>query len=170
MLETPAELATMQELLEASAAGAGAHLGDIFTDENRPDAAGVCRAMNGMCLVTVATVTADGRPISGPLDGYLLHGELWASSSPDSVRVRHLRTRPAVSATYLPDAQFALIVHGRAELMALHSDAAAELRQAMLDHYVPLQGASFAEWLADLDGVAIRIEADKLFAIEFAEE
>lgn len=120
-----------------------------------------------MCLLSVATATADGRPISGPLDGYLLHGALWASSSPDSVRMRHLRTRPAISATYLPGAHFALIVHGHATLMDLQSDDAAFLRQAMLNHYLPMQGKAFEEWLADLDGVAFRIDAEKMFAISF---
>jgi len=164
MHETPDEVTALQHLLDASIAGAGPHLRSIFTDDHRPSAADIVSEMTGMCLLTVATVTADGRPIAGPLDGYLLHGTLWASSSPESVRVRHLRVRPAVSATYLPGENFALSVHGRADVLDLHSAPADELRQAMLDHYVPLQGPAFAEWLESLDGVAIRIDADKMFA------
>lgn len=164
MHESPAELAGLQRLLDTSMAGAGSHLRGIFTDDRRADAARVCERMTGMCLLTVATVTADGRPLAGPLDGYLLHGTLWASSSPESVRVRHLRQRPAVSATYLPDEDFAFTVHGRAEVLDLQSDAAAGLRRAMLDHYVPLQGPAFVEWLDDLDGVAVRIDAERAFA------
>jgi hypothetical protein len=164
MHETPDELAAVEHLLTTSIAGAGPHLRSIFTEDHRPDARQVCAEMSGMCLLTVATVTAAGRPIAGPLDGYLLHGVLWASSSPESVRVRHLRTRPAVSATYLPGEHFALTVHGRAEVLDLHAAAATDLRQAMLAHYVPLQGQAFADWLDTLDGVAIRIDADKMFA------
>lgn len=170
MHETPVELTALQRLLDASATAAGAHLASIFTHDHRPGAAEVCAEMTGMRLLTVATVTADGRPIAGPLDGYLLHGALWASSSPDSVRVRHLRERPAVSATYLPSERFALIVHGRAEVMDLQSAEADELRQAMLDHYVPLQGPAFAQWLDELGGVAVRIDADKLFAFHLPHE
>lgn len=169
MHETPEEVAALQRLLDASAAAAGPHLASIVTDDHHPSAAEIVTEMTGMCLLTVATATADGRPIAGPLDGYLLHGRLWTSSSPDSVRVRHLRNRPAVSATYLPGEHFALTVHGRAAVIDLQSDDAGELRQAMLDHYVPLQGPAFARWLADLDGVAVRIDADKVFAYRLAD-
>lgn len=164
MFETPDELTQLQQLLDSSAAGAGSHLRNIISDERRPSAAEVCDVMQVMCLVTVATATSDGRPICGPYDGYLLHGSLWFSSSPDSVRMRHLAARPAVSATYLPGIEFAVTVHGRAELVDLKDPACAELRQAMLDHYVPVQGPSFAEWLSDLEGLGARIDADKIFA------
>lgn len=162
--ETVDEITVLQDLLDLSAAGAGSHLRGIFTDGLRPDAVEVCARMTGMRLLTVATVTADGRPVSGPLDGYLLHGVLWASSSPNSVRIRHLRARPAISATYLPDESFALIVHGHATLFDFHSDEASELRSAMIEHYVPLQGPTFADWVDELDGVAVRIDAERLFA------
>ncbi len=159
----------MEGLLSSSAADGGAHLRGIFTADRRPSAQEICAEMAGMRLLTVATVTADGRPITGPLDGYLLHGSLWVSSSPDSVRMRHLAQRSAVSATYLPGERFALIVHGTAELRPLQSDAAGELRQAMLDHYVPLQGPSFVAWLEELDGIAVRIVAKKMFAFRTAD-
>jgi hypothetical protein len=162
--ETAEELEEMQRLLDASAASAGAHLRSIVTDERRPTALELCEAMQGLCLLTVATVTADGRPLTGPVDGYLLHGSLWFSSSPDSFRMRHLARRPAVSATYLPGEELAVSVHGRAELWPFDSGEAAELRQAMLDHYVPLQGPAFAEWVENLEAVCARIVADKIFA------
>ena len=38
MLETPEELAALQDLLDASMAAAGPHLRDIITDERRLDA------------------------------------------------------------------------------------------------------------------------------------
>jgi hypothetical protein len=41
--------------------------------------------------------------------------------------------------------------------------AARELRQAMLDHYVPIQGPQFEEWLDNLDAIGARIEPDKMF-------
>ncbi|HEX4863644.1 MAG TPA: pyridoxamine 5'-phosphate oxidase family protein, partial [Acidimicrobiales bacterium] len=107
--------------------------------------------------------TADGRPLCGPVDGYFLHGSFWFSSGRDSVRVRHLRRRPAVSATHLPGENLAVTVHGRAELFELSRQEGAELRQAMLDHYVPLQGPQFEEWLDELDGLGARIHAERMF-------
>ena len=68
-----------------------------------------------MCLLVLATATADGRPLAGPVDGYFLHGTFWFSSGTRSVRMRHLAARPAVSATHLPGEELAVTVHGRAE-------------------------------------------------------
>jgi len=35
----------------------------------------------------------------------------------------------------------------------------------MLDHYLPLQGPAFETWLDQLDSVAARIAADKMFTL-----
>jgi general stress protein 26 len=163
MLETPEELGNLQRLLDRSMAGAGEHLRGIITGERRLSAADLAGRLPGMRLLTVATVTADGRPLAGPVDGYFLHGTFWFSSGRNSVRMRHLAARPAVSATHLPGEELAVTVHGRAELLELRDPAAAELRQAMLDWYVPRQGPEFESWLNALDAVAARIEPAKMF-------
>ncbi len=116
-----------------------------------------------MRLLALATVTADGRPLVGPVDGYLLHGSLHFSSGRDSVRMRHLAARPACSATHLPGDELAVTVHGRAELFDVSDPAHGELRQAMLDHYLPLQGPEFESWLNEIDAIGARIVADKMF-------
>jgi general stress protein 26 len=163
MLETPEELDDLQQLLDRSAAGAGSHLRGIITDERRLSAAQLTGRLTGMRLLVAATVTADGRPLAGPVDGYFLHGTFWFSSGRNSVRMRHLAARPAVSATHLPGDELAVTVHGRAELSELRDAAGGELRQAMLDHYVPLQGPQFETWLDQIDGVAARIAPEKMF-------
>ncbi len=144
-------------------AGAGEHLRGIITGERRLSAAELAGRLPGMRLLTVATVTADGRPLAGPVDGYFLHGTFWFSSGRNSVRMRHLAARPAVSATHLPGEELAVTVHGRAELIELREPAGAELRQEMLDWYVPRQGPEFETWLNALDAVAARIEPEKIF-------
>jgi general stress protein 26 len=163
MLETPEELDNLQQLLDRSMAGAGEHLRGIITGERRLSAAELAGRLPGMRLLTVATVTADGRPLAGPVDGYFLHGTFWFSSGRNSVRMRHLAARPAVSATHLPGEELAVTVHGRAELVELREPAGAELRQEMLDWYVPRQGPEFETWLNALDAVAARIEPEKIF-------
>jgi len=163
MLETPEELGNLQQLLDRSMAGAGEHLRGIITGERRLSAAELAGRLPGMRLLVVATVTADGRPLAGPVDGYFLHGTFWFSSARNSVRMRHLAARPAVSATHLPGEELAVTVHGRAELVGLREPAGAELRQAMLDWYVPRQGPEFETWLDALDAVAARIEPEKIF-------
>ncbi len=166
MLETPQELERLQALLDASMASAGPHLRDIISDERRLDARQLTERLQGMCLLVLATATADGRPLAGPVDGYFLHGTFWFSSGTESVRMRHLAARPAVSATHLPGEELAVTVHGRAECRAMDDPVCAELRQAMLDEYLPKQGPSFEEWLDKADAVAARIEPEKLFTFQ----
>ncbi len=168
MLETPQEMDRLQQLLDRSAAAAGPHLRGIITGERRLSAARVCQTLLGMRLLVVATVTADGRPLTGPVDGYFLHGSFYFSSGRDSVRMRHLAARPAVSATYLPGESLAVTVHGRAELFDVNDPARDELRQAMLDHYLPLQGPGFQTWLDQADAVGARIAAEKMFTFAAA--
>ena len=163
MLETPEELDSLQQILDRSAAGAGPHLRDIITDDRRLSAAQLSEKLQGMRLLVVATVTADGRPLAEPVDGYLLHGSFYFSSGRNSVRMRHLAARPAVSATYLPGEELAVTVHGRAELFDVNDPSRGELRQAMLGHYLPLQGPAFETWLDQADAVGARIAADKIF-------
>jgi hypothetical protein len=79
--ETPEELERLAALLDRSASTAGPHLSGICTPERRLTAADVCRRLGGMRLLTVATVTADGRPLVGPVDGYFLHGSFHFSSA-----------------------------------------------------------------------------------------
>jgi hypothetical protein len=56
-------------------------------------------------------------------------------------------------------------VHGRAELFEVNGPDHPELRQATLEHYLPLQGPAFAEWLDASAPLGARIEATKLFAL-----
>src|ERR1700761_780858 len=102
MLETPEELGNLQRLLDNSMAGAGEHLRGIITGERRLSAADLAGRLEGMRLLTVATVTADGRPLAGPGGGYFLAGTVWFSSRRNSVRMRPRAAGPAVSATHLP--------------------------------------------------------------------
>ncbi len=163
MDETPEEMATLQALLDDSMAGAGPHLRDIITDERRLTAEQLTERLAGMRLLVLATVTADGRPLAGPVDGYFLHGTFWFSSGLNSVRLRHLAARPACSATHLPGEEFAVTVHGRAEFFAQDDPSYGEFTRAMLDEYLPKQGPEFEQWLnAEPIGV-VRIAPEKMF-------
>lgn len=163
MYETPEETERLQDLLDRSAAAAGPHMRDIITAERRLTAEQVSAKLQGMRLLVAATVTADGRPLTGAVDGYFLHGAWYFSSGRNSVRMRHLAARPAVSATHLPGDELGITVHGRAELFELNDPAHGDLRQAMLDHYLPRQGPAFETWLDQADSVGAMIVADKMF-------
>ena len=70
-----------------------------------------------------------------------------------------LPTQPPLERAFLVGIE----VHGRAELSDLRDAAGGELRQAMLDHYLPLQGPQFETWLDGIDGVAARVAPEKMF-------
>jgi Pyridoxamine 5'-phosphate oxidase len=163
MLETPEDISRLQQLLDRSADTAGPHMKGIITGERRLSAEQLCQRLLGMKLLVVATVTADGRPLAGPVDGYFLHGSFYFGSGRDSVRMRHLAARPAVSASHLPGDDLGVTMHGRAELFDMKDPAHGELRQAMLDHYLPRQGPEFEVWLDEADSVGARIAAEKMF-------
>jgi nitroimidazol reductase NimA-like FMN-containing flavoprotein (pyridoxamine 5'-phosphate oxidase superfamily) len=159
--ETPGDLLALQELLDRSFAAAGHHLLEVITPDLRLTAPEVCDRLQGVCLLALATVTADGRPLVAPVDGVFFRGSFHFSSSPDSVRIGHLRRRPQVSATHLPGESFAVTVHGEARLVDLTEPSASGLRATMLDLYVPRYGP---EWERFLDAnVCARIEARRMF-------
>ena len=97
MHETPDDIASLQELLDRSAAGAGSHLLSILTPVRRTTAPQGCSTLTGMSLLALATVTSDGHPLVGPVDGIFYRGAFYFGSSPESVRFRHIRQRPYVS-------------------------------------------------------------------------
>jgi nitroimidazol reductase NimA-like FMN-containing flavoprotein (pyridoxamine 5'-phosphate oxidase superfamily) len=162
--ESPADIGRVQELLDRSYEKAGAHLLSIHTAARRLTAEQVVGCLTGMRLLVLATVTSDGRPIGGPVDGIFYAGSFHFGSSPDSLRFRHIRDRPQVSATHLPGEELAVTVHGRAVPIDLRARSGAGFRRTLLDLYVPRYGP---EWEAFLDSgtVYARIEAERMFAL-----
>jgi Pyridoxamine 5'-phosphate oxidase len=165
--ETAEDLAALQELLDRSYQGAGTHLHRIITPERRLSADQVAERLAGMCLLALATATADGRPIVGPVDGIFFRGAFHFGSAPDSVRFTHIAKRPHVSATHLPGEELAVTVHGRAVPVDVASEADADFRRTLLEVYVPRYGE---EWESFLDrGVQYaRIEADRMFTFHMS--
>ena len=162
MHETEDDLARLQDLIDRSYAAAGEHLRSIHTAARRLSAEQVAERLTGMCLLALATVTADGRPIVGPVDGIFYRGAFHFGSSPDSVRLRHIRVRPHVSATHLPGEELAVTVHGSAELLDMRAEESAGFRQTVLDIYVPRYGAEYEEFI-DSGPLYARIEAERMF-------
>jgi nitroimidazol reductase NimA-like FMN-containing flavoprotein (pyridoxamine 5'-phosphate oxidase superfamily) len=162
MHESPADLAALQDLLDRSYASAGAHLLSIHTPERRLSAGEVAQRLTGMCLLALATVTADCRPVVGPVDGVFYRGAFYFGSSPESFRFRHIRARPQVSATHLPGEELAVTVHGRAVPIDVADDRNAGFRQALLEIYVPRYGPQWEGFL-DSGPVYARIDADRMF-------
>ena len=163
MNESPADLGALQELLDRSYAAAGAHLLRIHTPERRLTADQVVDRLTGMRLLTLATVTEGCRPIAGPVDGIFYRGAFHFGSSPDSVRFRHIRARPHVSATHVPGEELAVTVHGRAVPVDVRAEEGSGFRRALLEIYVPRYGPDWERFL-DSGPLYARIDAERMFA------
>src|SRR5262245_13742180 len=162
MHETPEDLERLQRILDDSYTSAGEHLREVISPERRLDAAALAGRLDGMKLLVLATVTADGRPIAGPVDGIFYRGSFHFGSSPESIRFRHIRARPAVSATHLPGEEFSVTVHGNAVPIDIKSPDNDGFRRALLDLYVPRYGAEW-ETVVDSGPIYARIDATKMF-------
>jgi hypothetical protein len=174
MHETAEDLAALQGLLDRSYDAAGEHLRSITTPERRVAAPQLCERLTGMVLLVLATVTADARPIAGPVDGLFYRGSFHFGTSPDAVRARHIRARPQVSATHLPREEFAVTVHGRAIPIDVRAPEGAGLRETLFEVYVPRYGEQWAQFLdPGPDGRApayFRIAAERMFSFQMVGE
>lgn len=160
--ETAGDLRELQTLLDRTHASAGRHLADVVTPERRLPAKALAEQLDGMCLLTLATSTADGRPLASPVDGIFFRGMFHFGSAPDSVRFRHIADRPSVSATHLPGEHFAVTVHGIAEMIDLRAPEHAEFRRTLLDVYVPRYGPEW-ETFVDSGPVYARIRPERMY-------
>jgi len=157
MHETPEDLVRLDDLLDASYESAGAHLRAVITPERRLVAADVAARLGGVCLLSLATVTADCRPLNGVVDGLFYRGEFWFGSAQFSVRFRHVRLRPAVSAVHHQGEEFSITVHGRAVEVGLDDPEHQGFREYCIETY----GPEWVDWGAP--AAYARIEAEKMF-------
>jgi len=169
--ETADDIRALQALLDRSYEQAGAHLRRITTPERRVHAEQLIEELGGMCLLALATVTADGRPIVGPVDGIFHRGSFYFGSAADSVRARHIRARSYVSATHVPREEFSVTVHGRAVPADIRVGSSGSFRRTLLEIYVPRYGAEWETDFLDSDGeggspVYWRIEAERMFTFQ----
>jgi hypothetical protein len=152
MDETDDELENLQSLLDDSRAGATPHLRGIITDERALDASRLVALLTGMRLLSLASVTVRGEPRISALDGHFLHGRWLFSTDGSSAKARHLRARPAVSASYLPGEEIGVFTHGHVRFLEPDSPDFEPAIAHLTAHY----GASPLSWGDDI--VVCRIE------------
>ena len=114
MHETKTELDQLQALLDRSYRTAGKHLLSIHREDRRLTAQKVCERLRGVCVLNLATVDSQGAPLVAPVDGLFLGAKFWFSSAPNSIRFKHIRQNPRVSAAYTLGEEISIVVHGQA--------------------------------------------------------
>ncbi|HEX4489760.1 MAG TPA: pyridoxamine 5'-phosphate oxidase family protein [Acidimicrobiia bacterium] len=164
MHETADDLRALQSLLDTSLAAGGEHLRSILTTDRQVPAETLASRLTGMTLLNLATVSRDCRPFVGPVDGVFYRGAFHFGSSPDSLRFRHIATRPQVSATHLPREEFAVTVHGTATSVDVRAPEHAGFRATLLEVYTPRYGEEWEQFL-DSGPVYARIDAQKMFVL-----
>ncbi len=92
-----------------------------------------------------------------PVDGLFFRGRFWFGSSPESVRFRHLATRPQVSVSHTVGEELAVIVHGEAHRV----DLAAPEHTGFRDYLVEIYGPGWSDWGAGAPYA--RIDATRMF-------
>ena len=171
MLETPEELERLQALLDASMASAGPHLRGIISDERRLGAAELVERLAGDAPARAGHRhggrAAPGRPGRRLLPARHVLVQLGPRLGPHAAPgapARRERHPPARRGARRDGAR-----HGRSSSPST-TRAFGELRQAMLDEYLPKQGPSFETWLDDADAVGARIVPEKMFTFHLARE
>ena len=118
MYETSVELVELQSLLDASIDRSGSHLRSIIEPGRRTMSAGqVVAACSDVCVLNLATTTAGGEPRLSAVDGHFLHGRWFFTTAASALKARHLRARPAVSASWTPADGLGVWVHGRVSFL-----------------------------------------------------
>ncbi len=162
MKETAADLRALQHLLDQSYEAAGGHLLSIHTPERRLTAPEIATRLTGMSLLSLATSTTDGRPLSGPVDGIFYRGTFWFGSAPNSLRLQHIRQRPGVSATHLPGEQLGVTVHGDAFVV----DLTLPEHRGFSDVCAAIYGEGWRNW--GTDASYARISPRRMFVFSMA--
>ena len=162
MHETAADIAKLQQLLDASYAHIGSHMRSIHTPERRVAASDLARVLRGVRVLDLATVTATCEPRVSPVDGLFFRGHFYFGSGQDSMRFRHLRSRPQVSACHTIGETFATIVHGRAVEIDVRAPDQEEFFAYIHEVY-----PDWDEWYADDKPPYARIEPKVMFAYAF---
>ena len=161
MQESNQEIGALQRLLDQSYETAGSHLRSIHTDNWRMTAEEICALLQGVCVLDLATVSARGRPVVGPVDGLFLGGQFWFGSAQNSVRFRHIRRSSFVSAAHTRGESLSIVVHG----VAREIDAASGEFERLHDCLREVYGANYDQWGMWGKQPYAWIEAERLYAI-----
>lgn len=147
MFETEAELAELQDLLDASLARSTGHLRSIIRPGERTlTASQVSSTCAGMCTLAISTVTARGEPRISAVDGHLLHGRWYFSTARAAAKVRHLEARPAVSVAYLRGEDVGIFTHGTAQPLNPDNGPDDPDWPAVLQYMTDYYGSSPLSW------------------------
>ncbi|GHJ42863.1 hypothetical protein Cs7R123_02050 [Catellatospora sp. TT07R-123] len=149
MRETRHELDELQALLDASLSGSTAHLRSIVTGRT-VTAPELTQILTGMCVLSLATVTAKGEPRISGADGHFLHGSWHFGTARTAAKARHLAARPAASVSHLRGEDLGVFTHGTVEILNPADGPAAADWPDLLAYFKDCYGADAFDWDRDV--------------------
>jgi hypothetical protein len=168
--ETPGDIEELQDLLDRSYRRAGRNLRDIHSQGRHLSAAELSERLQGPRWLVLATVSADCRPFTAQVDGTLYRGRFYFGvNDPCSLKARHLARNPAVSATHVPDDNWVVTVHGRAERVDVSPAGGPGINRVLIDTYRRRYGPEWRDDVLTPDSIYFRIEPERMFALDLTE-
>jgi len=146
MYETETEIAALQRLIDASHSGGTSHLREIIAGEHLMSARDVVDALDGMRVLSLATVTAKGEPRVSGVDGHFLHGVWTFGTDGRAAKAQHLAARPAVSAAHIDGERLGVFCHGTAVRLTEQDPAWEET----ITHWTAHYGSDPTTWSDDI--------------------
>jgi len=154
--ETPSELSSLQELLDASFEGMGKRMRAV-NDPGRQLSAKQLAGFRGVRLVAIANVNRKGEPRVSPRAAAFLHGKFFLAANRASVMVERVLANPSVAISYFEN-HFLLVGHGGSTLIL---DGTKEFRTVGSEWKKAFNGGTDA--LKGIDAF-VRIDATQLVA------
>lgn len=158
MRETAVDLERLQAVPDRSVEKASPFLRRSFEMPERSlSAAELAARLDGLLVVSLATVTANGEPRVAPIDAVFLRGRFYVPTVAQAARARHLAKRPGVSVTYYEGRSMAVIVYGQAGTVAPGEEPFDEIEEIRLAE----GGESLLEWSGD--PIYLTVEPDVIY-------
>lgn len=168
--ETPEDIETLQHLLDSSFAVAGTNLRDIHGQGRHLSAAELSERLVGPRWLVVATVSADCRPYTAQVDGTFYRGHFYFGvNHARSLKSRHLSRNAAISATHVPDDNWVVTVHGRAERVDVSREGGPGIHRVLIDTYRPRYGPGWTDDVLTSESLYYCIVPERMFTLDLTD-
>jgi hypothetical protein len=168
--ETPEDIDALQQLLDRSYAGAGKNLGAIHSQGRCLSATELSERLQGPRWLVVATVSSDCRPFTAQVDGTFYRSRFYFGvNDACSLKARHLSRNPAISATHVPNDNWVVTVHGKAERVDVSRAAEPGVNRVLIDTYKQRYGPEWTDDVLTSDSIYFRIEPVRMFSLDLTE-
>ena len=159
MKETNEDIESLQKLVNSSIEQAGIFLRSSFQmPEHSLSARQLVRYLQGIKIVALATVTAQGEPRVAPVGSIFYRGQFHILSVAKAARARHIEKRSAISLAHFEGNDLAIIVHGNGHILKPNHPDFAEIESIQKE----VSGNSVQDWGEGV-GVYIRVVANALY-------